>query len=215
MIKLINKKNSIIISLFFITFFSNAQVDFVPIADTDSFKSALQNASRNTRTIVCDFIQKRQIALMTEVIISKGQFWFKKPSSIRWEYTEPYKYLIIFSKNKAFVKDDSSSKEYDAQSNQVFKNLGEVMFRFILGDLDAAENDFSVSYKENNTLYFVRLEPLTEGEGLLGPIDLYFDKTDYSLSEIVMYESGEDFTSISFINKTLNENVRNDVFRFQ
>jgi len=194
---------------------SVGQLPFNAIEDVAAFKSELRNASQNTKTIACDFTQERHISMMTQPVVSQGKFWFKKPASVRWEYVAPYNSIIIFSRNKAFVQDDDGSSEYDAGSGQVFKNLGDIMFHFILGDLDAAEENYDVTYKENNDIFFVKLEPKIKTAMGPGAVDLFFDKNDYSLSKIIMYEEGADFTAISFFNKTLNGSIRNEVFRLK
>jgi outer membrane lipoprotein-sorting protein len=204
------------ISVIFVSFSIKAQSSYITIKDVESFKDNLQKTSKKTKSIDCEFVQERHISMMTQTIVSNGFFWFKKPASIRWEYTEPYKYLIILSKGKAFIKDDKSNKEYDIQSNKMFKDLGDIMFSFVLGDIDAAEKDYKIEYTENNDNYYVKLIPVTEKfKVTLAQIDLYFDKIDFSLSKIVMKEPGEDFTSISFNNKKINKDISNDLFKFQ
>jgi outer membrane lipoprotein-sorting protein len=193
----------------------SGQGNFVPVRDIEKFKTELQKESKNTTSIVCDFVQERHLSAMTQPLVSGGDFWFKKPASVRWEYTEPFQYLIILTKKKVFVKEDNSQQEYDMQSGSVFQNLGEIMFSFILGDLDAAEKDYSIEFFENKELFFVNLIPKNPQVAAMTLIELYFDKKDYSLTKIIMHDSDKEFTSITFTNKVLNGPVSNDKFRFR
>lgn len=190
-----------------------AQNAFHTMTEVDSFQERMQEASRKTRSISSDFIQERHISMMTQPIISKGTFHFKRPASIRWEYTEPYSHVIILTRRRVYVQDDSQTTEFDMGANDTFKELGRVMFRFVLGDLTAAEEDFYIDYLENESTYFIKLRPKNKKDDTARPIDLYFDKKDYSLSQIVLYDTNEDYTQITFVNKTLNESVSNDLFR--
>ena len=212
-----NKSIYFIVSFILLfVFASNSQTSYKAIKDTTLFKKNLQAATGKTSTIACEFVQEKHISKMNQPVVSKGKFWFKKPSSIRWEYTEPYSSLIILSKKKAYVKDENKSKEYDTQSNKMFQDMGEVMFSFILGDVGAAEKKYKMDYRENNETYFVKLIPLNKSvSGSLTQVEMIFDKKDYTLSKIIMYESGSDFTSILFKNKAINKEVSNELFKFK
>lgn len=190
-----------------------AQEAYEPIQDVKGFKKELQKASKATKSIACDFVQQRQLSMMTQAIESSGSFWFKRPASIRWEYSQPYAYRIILSGRKAYVQGDEESREFDTESNAMFQNLGEIMFSFILGDLSKAEENYHISYSQTNDHYHVKLLPATEDaiEGL-NRIEMYFDKQDYSLSRIIMKAQENDFTQIHFINKVLNTDLDDSLF---
>jgi len=194
----------------------HAQSDYTAVTDVAGFKSKLLKASANTKTIDCDFVQERNSSMLTKKITSKGHFWFKKPGFIRWEYTEPYSYLIILANKKVFVKDDSSRKQYDTQSNKMFKELGAMMFGFIQGNLASCEKDYTLEYFENGLNYYVKMIPKsTKVKETLSQVDLYFDKKDLSVSKIKMLEPGGDYTSIEFVNKILNKEIGDGKFSFK
>jgi outer membrane lipoprotein-sorting protein len=202
--------------LFFLVAFVNAQETYTAIINTDNFKSSLLNASKNTKTIESEFIQVRSISMLTDKVTSKGRFWFKKPNCIRWEYTSPYSYLIIMSRKKVFIKDDSSKKQFDTQSNKMFKELGVLMLSFIQGNISATENDYTTTYSESSLHYYLKMIPLiAKQKETLSQIDLYFDKTNYSVSNIKLTEPDGDYISIDFVNKTLNKDMSDDVFDFK
>lgn len=208
-------KRLFVLSALIVPVLLTAQENFRPMKDVEAFSEKMQTESQNTASIQSTFVQERQLAAMTQPLVSKGNFWYKKPASVRWEYVEPYTSLIIITKRKVFVKDDDKQQEYDMQSGSAFQNLGEIMFKFVLGDINAAEKDYKVDYQENNTMFFVKLTPRQAEQAAMSRIDLFFDKKDYSLNRIIMYESGEDFTSIRFENKQLNGQISNDIFKFR
>lgn len=190
-----------------------AQEVYTPIQDVKGFKKELQKASKSTKSIACDFVQQRQMSMMTQAIESSGSFWFKRPASIRWEYSQPYAYRIILAGRKAYVQGDEESREFDTESNALFQNLGEIMFSFILGDLSKAEENYHITYSQTPVHYHVKLLPATENvlEGL-NRIEMYFDKQDYSLALIIMKAQENDFTQIRFINKRLNTDLDDSLF---
>ena len=56
--------------------------------------------SKNTLSIESDFVQEKNLQVLSEKIISKGHFTFKKENRLRWEYTSPSKYLIVINNQK-------------------------------------------------------------------------------------------------------------------
>ena len=190
-----------------------SQDNFVAMTDIAGFNKKLELSSKNTKSIECDFVQEKNMSMLAKKVISKGQFWFKKPGYIRWEYTEPYSYLIIFAKRKVFIKDNDSKKEYDTQSNKMFKEMGVMLFSFVQGNIKACEKDYVITYMENANSYYIKLIPKTSKlKEMLTQVDLYFDKKDLSVSKINMMEIGDDYTLLEFINKKLNSNISDSIF---
>jgi len=191
-----------------------AQDTFTPIIDVDTFTKDLEKASKKNQSITSDFIQERNMEALSQVIVSKGAFWYKKPAFIRWEYKEPYAHLIVISKNKVQIKDDNSNKEYDTESNKIFKDLGDIMLGFITGNLSKSNEAYNAEYSENSKLFYVKLLSKNESKhNVLAQIDLFFDKKDYSLHQIIMHDKSGDKTSLTFTNKRLNDKIPQHIFK--
>jgi len=189
-----------------------AQTDYTPVKDTSQFKQNLKKMSEKTKTIDCEFVQEKSLEMLTNKVISKGHFYFKKPK-IRWEYNDPYNYLIIFANNKVFIKDDGGKKQYDTQSDKVFKELGMMMLSFIQGNITSSGDSYYTTYLENQQNYYLKLIPKdAKVKEMLSQVDLYLDKTDLSIAKIKMLEPNGDYTSIEFINKKINQDIDNSLF---
>src|SRR5438045_7261862 len=65
-----------------------------PMSDTLSFKSGLEQFSKNTHSIQSDFVQEKKLKMLNDKVISKGKLYFKKEDKLRWEYEEPYRYIV-------------------------------------------------------------------------------------------------------------------------
>jgi len=153
---------------------------------------------------------------LSEKIISKGHFFFKKDNNIRWEYTEPTQYLIIISNNQLYTRDDKSQKQYDIQSNKMFQEMNRFISGCIQGDILKNDKDFAIEYFENSKWYYVKLVPRDEKmKQMLHEVQICFDKNDLTVSSLKMVESGEDYTRIDFINKKLNTDIPLEKFSFK
>jgi outer membrane lipoprotein-sorting protein len=196
--------------------FSTAQESYKPMAEVEAFKNKLTAMSKSTGSIVSDFVQEKNLSVLTSKIISKGQFFFKKDNNIRWEYNEPYKYLIVISNGKLFTKDDKNQKQYDIQSNKMFQEMNKFITGCIQGDILKNDKDYKIEYYESGKAYFVKLIPYAEKmKQMLNEVQIYFDKNDLTVSRIKMIESGEDYTRIDFINKKLNTEIPLEKFSFK
>ena len=91
--------------LLFVSFLSFAQnKDFKTMKDTSSFKTKLEEKAKLTNTIESNFTQEKNLSMLSEKIISKGHFCFKKTNLLRWEYL-----LSVFNINFLFVYHDEIS----------------------------------------------------------------------------------------------------------
>jgi outer membrane lipoprotein-sorting protein len=193
----------------------SAQEQMKPMQDVDGFKSKLIGMAGSISTISSDFIQEKNLVVLSEKITSKGSFFYKKENNIRWEYTTPFKYLIIIKDGKMYTGSESNSKVNDTQSNKMFQEMTKFMGGFINGDILKNEKDFTAEYFEGKGKYYVKLVPRSEKtRQMLEEIDIWFDSADLSVSGIKMIEPGDDYTKIDFINKKLNSSIPLEKFAF-
>jgi len=193
-----------------------AQESYKPMGDVGAFKNRLVTMSASTNSIISDFVQEKNLSVLSEKIISKGHFFFKKDNNIRWEYTEPTQYLIIISNNQLYTRDDKSQKQYDIQSNKMFQEMNRFISGCIQGDILKNDKDFEIEYFENSKWYYVKLVPRAEKmKQMLHEVQICFDKNDLTVSSLKMVESGEDYTRIDFINKKLNTDIPLEKFSFK
>ncbi len=195
---------------------AKAQEKTEPMKDISAFKSKLEEMSGSVQSISCDFIQEKSLVVLSEKIISKGVFFFRKENNIRWEYTQPYKYLIIITNGQLLTRDDKNQRIYDIESNKMFGEMNRFISGCIQGDILRNEKDYATEYFENSSQYFVRLVPRSEKmKEMLNEIQIWFDKRDLTVSGLKMIESGQDYTKIDFINKKLNTDIPLEKFSFK
>ena len=193
-----------------------AQEAVEPLKDVESFKEKLAKMAESTSTISCDFVQEKYLVVLSQKIVSKGRFYFKKENNIRWEYTSPYKYLIIISNNQLFTSDDKSQNRYDLKSNKMLQEMNGFISGCVQGDILKNDKDYAIGYFENSKFYYVKLIPRSEKmRQMLNEVQIWFDKNDLTVSELKMVESGDDYTKIGFVNKKLNIDIPLEKFSFK
>ena len=189
------------------------QGTYKPMKDTLAFKQKVDKMSRETNTLESDFVQVKNLLVLSEKITSKGTFCFMKQNNLRWEYNDPYKYVIVITRDKILIKDENNKvKKYDMNANKVFKEINDIMISCVNGDILKSDK-FRILYFENDKGYKLELTPLVKSmKESLKKINMYFDKNVTSVIKLEMVENGDDSTTIDFMNKKLNGPVPPEKF---
>lgn len=185
---------------------------FKALKDTTTLKQKIESMSKSTTSIEADFIQEKNLSMLSEKITSKGHFVFKKENLLRWEYASPSKYLIVINKEKVIIKDEKKTTKYDMNSNKVFKEINDIMLSCVQGTIFKS-NKFKTSYFENDKGYKLELLPQAKNmKETFKKINLYFDKNVTSVAKMEMIENNDDLTSLDFTNKKLNAPIAETIF---
>ncbi|MES2512668.1 MAG: outer membrane lipoprotein carrier protein LolA [Bacteroidota bacterium] len=180
--------------------------------DTTALKQKIEAMSKTTTSIESDFVQEKNLSMLSEKIISKGHFVFKKENLLRWEYASPSKYLIVINKDKITIKDEKKTTKYDMNSNKVFKEINDIMLSCVQGTIFKS-NKFKTAYFEGEKGYKLELIPQAKNmKETFKKINLYFDKNVTSVSKMEMVENNDDITSLDFTNKKLNGPIAETIF---
>ncbi len=185
---------------------------FSAVTDLTKFKTEFAAATQKTNSIKSDFTQEKNLSMLSEKIVSKGKFWFKKESQVRMEYNQPYQYLMILNKDKVYVKDAQKENKVSTKSNKIFQQINKIMIDCMQGTM-LNNTDFTTRVFENKTNALVELSPLTKGmKELFRSINVIVDKKNYSVVSIEMQEISGDNTIIRFTNKELNVEIPDTLF---
>ncbi len=203
---------TIILILFGLQVFSQEN-NFTNVADPKLVESKLTEASKTINTISSDFIQEKHLEYLSVIIESQGKFWFKKPSMLRWEYTKPFKYVVVINDGKINIMDEDRKTEFDVNSSKAFQDLNDIIVNSVNGTLIASDK-YNFEILENDEYWLVRLFPKSDQlSDVLQQMELFFLKSDLSVQKIKMIENDKDYTKISFINKDINKGISESVFQ--
>lgn len=186
--------------------------DFKPVANFNKIQAEINKTSESIKTIKSNFIQEKQLSFLTESIKSEGLFRYKKEDRLRWEYTQPFKYLILFNGNEVVIKDGNNTNVFDAGSNALFKQINNLMLGAVKGDL-GKNKDFDFSLNESPKQYQLLLKPVNDNmKKYVAGVEIYFEKGDLAVSSIKIIESTGDFTKITFYDRKFNEPIDEKTF---
>ena len=185
---------------------------YTPVTDLAKFKTEFSAATQKISSIKSDFVQEKNLSMLSEKIISKGKFWFKKESLVRMEYNQPFQYLMIMNKDKILCKDGQKENKISAKSNKFFQQINKIMIDCMQG-LHSTIPILKQGYLKIKLIHLIELTPVTKGlKELFKNINVIVDKKDFSVVSIEMQEISGDNTLIRFTNKELNATIPDALF---
>lgn len=192
--------------------FTHQQGDYKEITDKAAIEASIQETLQSTTTLKSDFVQEKELSVMSETIVSEGSFYFKKENKIRWEYTTPYPYTIIINNNDVVIDDEGEISEYDINSNKVFQQVHEIMEACLKGTI-VYDKRYDQSFYENESTVKAILHPKEKNiRDYITSIEIYLSKKDFTVEKIIISDAESDRTVIRFKNTTVNADIPDHTF---
>ena len=210
------KKISILaISIFFVlTKMAPAQV-YRP-ASPEQQKELVQNiaaASKQMKTLRCDFVQKKTITILADEMLSEGTLLFKQADKLCWEYTKPYQYRFMLNGDKVMVGTENTKNIFDVNSSKVFNEISKVIVSSINGSGIFDEDKFTANFKVGAQDFQVTLTPKQRDlRQMFSSITLTFNRKDYSVDSVELVEITDDRMLILMKNKRINQEIGDEIF---
>lgn len=208
-------KNNILFSVLFLSFslFSGfAQEHKMSDSEANTFKYAVNAVAKNTKTLTTDFTQSKHMDFLSKDIETSGKMNFKAPNMLQWQYVKPYQYSIIFKNNKIFINDAGKKNNIDKGNSKMFDKLNKLIVGSVNGNM-FDENEFTISYFKTKDFNITKLLPKDAAlKKYVKQMELYFDKTGNTVSQVKMIEPSNDYTKIIFKNKVINAKIDDSVF---
>lgn len=201
------KKNLLIIFVLQ-SFFSLGQQ--LTKAESEQFKAKVIEKNKFVESIQSDFQQKKHLDFMSKDIETFGKMAFLKPNSLNWQYTNPYKYRIVFQNDKISINDAGSVSQIKTD-NKVFKKINHLIISSVTGDM-FKEKDFQITYWKSKEKILVKLIP--KDKTLLkyiNEIHLYF-ADNATVERVKLIEPSNDYTEIIFTNTKINATINEATF---
>jgi outer membrane lipoprotein-sorting protein len=207
-----NKLTAIFVSVIIACSAKAQHAGYTAVKDTAVFKQQFTTASQKISSCQSDFVQEKNLSMLSEKIVSKGKFWFKKDNKVRMEYNQPFQYLMILNNNNIYIKDGQKENKMSASSNKLFQQINRIVIDCVKGSA-FSNTDFRINVFENKQTYLIELSPVVKNlKDIFKTINVTVDKKDYSVLSIQMNEVSGDYTSINFINKQINASLPDALF---
>lgn len=184
-----------------------------PLVNPSEWLERISEHTSKTLSLHSAFKQEKVLSFLQAAVVSEGEFWFLQPAHIRWEYQKPYSYVMIMNQGMLTVKDEGDEYSTDLSANKMFEQMNGLIAGSIQGKLLEEEKSYQKEYFEDDDHIIVRFLPLSNDlSAYLTHIEIFFDKENLDVNQLIMMESGGDYTKIEFYNKLVNQEIAEDVF---
>lgn len=186
---------------------------YTPVKNVTQFQQSLSKSNEAIQTISSDFVQVKNLSLLSEKIKSKGKFYFKKEDKVRIEYTSPYSYLMVMNGGQMMVKDEQKTSKINTKNSKTMQSVNRIMIDCMRGTV-FQNPDFKVMAYESSNGYLLSLVPATDAmKKMFKQIDVYMDRKNFDVDRLTLTEVGGDYTDMDFVNTQHNAALNETLFK--
>ena len=113
-----------------------------------SFKERLAEASRENRTIQCDFTQRKQVRRMNNEIELKGRFYYDNSLAMALDYTVPEGDKVIIRNDRIILKTAGQVTQTATSANPMLQQVALMIRASMTGDLSQFGQGWQICYTE-------------------------------------------------------------------
>lgn len=191
----------------------SAQYQNATKAQKDEIISKITEASANMNTMQCDFTQVKELSFMDDKVTSEGKMFYKKTNKVRWEYTKPYKYIMLMDGQNVHMITEDQSTKVSMNSNKMFSEISKVLVGGVSGSGLVDSPDFDTQFQVGKDDYKIVLKPRKkEIKDLFSTIQVCVGKTDNRIRSVEMTEQSGDKTTITLKNIQVNATINDEIF---
>ncbi len=205
-------KIKLVLFLCILSLSATAQEQKMTAAQIASFKQSVNEVAKKIKTLSTDFTQYKHLDFLAKDIETSGKMSFKEPNILAWQYKKPYNYSIIFKNGKILINDEGKKSAVDMGNSKIFAKINKLIVGSVSGNL-FDEKEFDIAYLKIKGQNVTRLNPKDAAlKKYIKQIELTFDNDDFTVVQVRLLESSEDYTRIVLKNKAINAKIDDSVF---
>ncbi|MDR1947281.1 MAG: outer membrane lipoprotein carrier protein LolA [Desulfovibrio sp.] len=174
-------------------------------ARTADTLEALRVKAEKVLTLSADFVQETSIPMFAQPVRSHGRFVFKRPHSLRWEYTDPVHEGFVLNGDAGFRWDGDSGarKPFAAGSDPMAAVVVGQMIAWISFDLESISREYAVESLPGREIR-LQMTPLRDDvKGVIKAVVITFTP-EGPASLVEIKEAGGGGTVIRFGKTVVN-----------
>jgi outer membrane lipoprotein-sorting protein len=174
--------------------------------------TSLQNTFRNIRSVRAEFLQKRYLKILTKPLLSEGKLFFYIPDSLRWEYLNPLRSVMLQKENTIQIYNftEGAWKPEMAQAVEARRLVLAEISRWFQGRFEESKA-FRHFYSPGPPAQVTMIP----GEGInrfIERIEIVLSAKPGVIDRLEIEETGGARTSIEFRNVEINPSFSSEVF---
>lgn len=182
-------------------------------SEIQDLKKKVAAQAAGMQSLESDFVQLKHLDFVDKAIKSAGKLYFKNPQHIRWEYTSPFSYYVVFDETRMFVNDGGNTKDVNLASNTLLRDINKILAGTVQGDAIFDDKRFNIVYHRVAAQYRATFIPKEKALAkYVKQIEMTFDPRSYLVTQIKMVEPSMDYTEITFSGQKQNTPIPDEKF---
>lgn len=172
----------------------------------------IQKTAGNITSVQAEFVQEKHLPILAKPLVSRGVFYYQEPRSLRWEYQQPVRSILMIhdGRVKQYVAGSSGLKEQRGGGLEAMQIVMEEITQWFKGRFDANPMFKAELAPEGRII----LKPKSEAFGaVIDQIVIELSEAPGVIQRVTIYESKTAFTQMTFTHTRLNEKIDEAVFR--
>ena len=174
--------------------------------------SEIRAAAQETRTVNALFTQEKHLKILSKSLVSKGRLVFRAPDSIRWEYLEPIKSVMLMRPGGAsmYLWSDGAWVADSGQSVEVRRVVLDEIGAWFAGRFDQS-GVFTPALDKGPPLKII-LTPKRGLKDFVSRIELTGAHQAGVIQKVEIFEGEDSKTVIEFTDVELNQDLPPGIF---
>ncbi len=198
----------------FLMFFMSAVYCLLSIVSTshastvDEVVGRIQKIYGEIKEVQGKFSQTSYIKDLDKIERYEGEFFIKKPSSIRWNFSKPRDEEIIIKENDIWIYKKSEKQALKSAFNKDAYNHVPIALLNNFGDL---KNNFDIKLIKDDTLELTPKRRM----GFINKLLLEINSTDFPVKTFSVFDVYGNKINITIKNVKINSGLEDSIFTFK
>lgn len=176
------------------------------------FQKEITAKANELESLEANFIQTKRMKMITGKNVSKGKLYYREPETLKWEYTTPKAYELLFISGELHINDGGEKSLRNIGSNKLFDKMAKLITGSVNGKLLQDNENFKISYTRCEGQIQALIIPKDEQlKRMFSEIHMLFNTKDLVEKVSLMEESG-DATIIEFKDIKMNQSIPASIF---
>ena len=172
----------------------------------DGSWEGFREASRRITSLEARFVQKKTLPILAKPFVSRGRFLFQSPGSLRWEYDDPVRSVLLSHRGvvKRYLRDEAAWREEPGSSLSIMQTVLAEIVNWQQGRFDANPH-FQATLVSGAEPRVILVPRETSWRKMIRQVELTPSREQTGVMKSVrMVEEERSFTLIEFHQVRLN-----------
>ena len=96
-------------------------------SEAKAFKESVSSKAETIENLQADFKQLKFMKTMEKTVESDGHIWYASPGRLKWSYTSPYDYELLFKDSSLYIIEDGKTRKMNTGNSELFEKMGELV----------------------------------------------------------------------------------------